>query len=214
MADSDRDLYDVLRTARAVRRFTNAPVTDEVLVRCLEAATWAPSGGNRQPWRFVVLRSPEARAAVVAGATAALESIREVYGLEPPDESDRSRRARSARATFELHEHAAEIPAFVLFTLRPLPGTPDLLQGASIFPAMQNFLLACRIEGLGAVVTGWAAGTGEAGLRSAVGIPDDWELAALVAIGWPRGHHGPVRRKPVSEVAAVDRWDQAIADPG
>lgn len=201
------DLRALMSTARTIRRFTPEPVADDVLHRCLEAATWAPSGGNQQPWRFVVLRSAEARAAVAQGAAAALEVIQRVYKMERPDPADDSRAARSARAVFELHDRAPDVPVAVLFAIRPLPATPQLLMGASIFPAMQNFLLAARAEGLGTAVTGWAA-TGEEALRSAVGIPDDWELAALVVAGWPRGKHGAVRRKPVEQVTAVDRWDQ------
>jgi nitroreductase len=196
-----------MRTARAVRRFTDDPVPDKVLGRCLEAATWAPSGGNQQPWRFIVLRSERSRAAIAAGAAGALDVIQRVYKMQRPDGSDNSTRARSAAAVFEVHDRAADVPLAVLFTFQPLPATPDLLQGASIYPAMQNFLLACRTEGLGAVVTGWAV-TGEDELRSAVGVPDDWELASLVVAGWPRGSHGPVRRKPVREVVALDTWDQ------
>jgi nitroreductase len=203
---SSADVYDVMRTARAVRRFKDEPVPDAVLARCLEAATWAPSGGNQQPWRFVVLRSELARAAIAVGAAGALDVIQRVYKMERPDPADDSARARSTNAVFEIHDRAADVPAAVLFTFRPLPATPPMLQGASIFPAMQNFLLACRNEGLGAVVTGWTA-TGEDELRAAVGIPEGWEVAALVVAGWPRGHHGPVRRKPLGEVASLDRWD-------
>jgi nitroreductase len=210
---SSAAVYDVMRTARAVRRFKDEPVPDDVLGRCLEAATWAPSGGNQQSWRFVVLRSKASRAAIATGAAGALEVIQRVYRMERPDPSDGSARARSTAAVFEIHDRAGDVPTAVLFTFQPLPATPELLQGASIFPAMQNFLLACRNEGLGAVVTGWAA-TGEAELRAAVGIPDDWELAVLVVVGWPRGHHGPVRRKPVGEVASLDRWDAPFVPEG
>lgn len=201
------DVRDAMRTARAIRRFSDQPVDDEVLRRCLEAATWAPSGGNQQPWRFVVLRSPESRAALADGATAALEVIQRVYGLVRPPPDDDSPRARAARAVFDLHDRAVDVPAAVLFAFKPLPATPPLLQGASIYPAMQNFLLAARAEGLGAVVTGWAV-TGEPALRASVGIPADFQLAALVVVGWPLGRHGPVRRKPVADVAALDRWDE------
>jgi nitroreductase len=201
------DAREAMRTARAIRRFTTAPVDDDTLRRCLEAATWAPSGGNQQQWRFLVLRSPESRAAMAEGAAAALANIRTVYKMSPPEPDDDSPRARSTRAVFELHERAAEVPAGVLFLTRPQPMTPPLLQGASIYPAMQNFLIAARVEGLGAVVTGWAV-NGEPALRRSAAIPDEWGLAALVVVGWPRGHHGPVRRRPVEDVALVDRWDQ------
>jgi nitroreductase len=82
-----------------------------------------------------------------------------------------------------------------------------LLLGGSIFPAMQNFLLAARAEGLGACLTSWASYGGEALLREAVGVPDDWMLAGHAVVGWPRGRHGPLRRRPVADVVFLDRWD-------
>ena len=201
--------WEVMRTARAIRYYQEKPVPDAVLVRCLEAATWAPSGGNQQPWRFVVLRSAESRVALGIAARSALQVIERVYQLERPDPEDDSRSARSARAVFALHDRAESVPTAVLFAVQPQPAAPPLLQGASIYPAMENFLLAARAEGLGAVVTGWHT-TGEEALRHSVGVPEPWELAALVVVGWPRGRHGPVRRKPVHDVVALDRWDQTF----
>jgi len=93
------DVWEVLSTARTIRRFTDEPVDDAVLTRCLQAATWAPSGANAQAWRFVLL-------------------------------------------------------------------------------------------------------------RNAVGVPDDWMLAGHVVVGWPRGNHGPLRRRPLEDVVLLDRWDQ------
>jgi nitroreductase len=77
---------------------------------------------------------------------------------------------------------------------------------------MQNFLLAARAQGLGACLTSWASYGGEALLRDAVGVPDDWMLAGHVVVGWPRGRHGPVRRRPLSEVVFLDRWDDPAND--
>jgi nitroreductase len=103
-----------MATARTIRRFTGEPVDDATLARCLEAATWAPSGANAQAWRFVVLRSPEMRAVVARAAAQALEVIEPVYGMARPAEDDHSRRARTNRATYELHDRAGELTS-VLF---------------------------------------------------------------------------------------------------
>jgi nitroreductase len=73
---------------------------------------------------------------------------------------------------------------------------------------MQNFLLAARALGLGTCLTSWASYGGEPLLRAAVGVPDNWMLAGHVVAGWPRGNHGPVRRRPLSEVVFLDRWDE------
>ena len=202
------DVWDVMSTARSIRRFTDEPVDDVTLGRCLEAATWAPNGANVQAWRFVVLRSPEVRAVVARAARLALEVIEPVYGMTRSAADDDSRRARNDRATYELHDRAGDL-ASVLFTTYRYDAASELLLGGSIFPAMQNFLLAARAQGLGACPTSWASYGGEALLREAVGVPDDWMLAGHVVVGWPRGRHGPLRRRPVDEVVYVDRWDES-----
>jgi nitroreductase len=207
MRGATSDVWDVMSTARTVRRFTDEPVGDAALGRCLEAATWAPNGANAQAWRFVVLRSPEQRAVVAKAAAQALEIIEPVYGMTRPAEDDTSRRARTYRATYELHDRAGELTS-VLFAQQHFPTASELLLGGSIYPAMQNFLLAARAQGLGACLTSWASYGGEPLLREAVGVPDDWMLAGHVVVGWPRGRHGPVRRHPVSEVVFHDHWDE------
>jgi nitroreductase len=207
MVEESSDIWAVMATARTIRRFTGEPVSDEVLTRCLEAATWAPSGANAQAWRFVVLRSPEVRAIVAQAAARALQVIEPVYGMSRPADDDGSRRARSDRATYELHDRAGEFTS-VLFTQKRFPSASELLLGGSIFPAMQNFLLAARALGLGACLTSWASYGGEGLLRQAVGVPDDWMLAGHVVVGWPRGRHGPVRRRPLAEVVSFDHWDE------
>lgn len=210
-AEPNSDIWDVMSTARTIRRFTDEPVDDTTLARCLEAATWAPSGANAQGWRFVVLRSPEQRAVVATAATRALEVIEPVYGMTRPAAADHSHQARNNRATYELHDRAGEFTS-VLFTQVRYPTASELLLGGSIFPAMQNFLLAARAQGLGACLTSWASYGGEQLLRDAVGVPDDWMLAGHIVVGWPRGRHGPVRRRPVGKAVNLDHWDEPATD--
>ena len=168
MAAASSDVWEVMSTARTIRRFTDEPVDDATVTRCLEAATWAPSGANAQAWRFVVLRSPEQRAVVAKAAAHALEVIEPVYGMSRPADDDHSPRARNNRATYELHDRAGEFTS-VLFAQKRFPTASELLLGGSIFPAMQNFLLAARAQGLGACLTSWASYGGEQLLRDAVG---------------------------------------------
>jgi nitroreductase len=132
--------------------------------------------------------------------------IEPVYGMSRPAPDDVSQRARTVRATYELHDRAGELTS-VLFTYRRYDTASELLQAGSIYPAVQNFLLAARAQGLGACPTSWASYGGEAEIRAAVAVPDNWMLAAHVVVGWPRGRHGPLRRHGVAEVVAVDRWD-------
>ncbi|MDR3658675.1 MAG: nitroreductase family protein [Mycobacterium sp.] len=200
-----------MSTARTIRRFTDEPVDDATLARCLEAARWAPSGANAQGWRFVVLRSPEQRAVVARGAAQALQVIEPVYGMSRPADDDHSRRARTYRAIYELHDRAGEFTS-VLFAQQHYPTASELLLGGSIFPAIQNFLLAARAQGLGACMTSWASYGGEQLLRDAVGVPEDWMVAGHVVVGWPKGRHGPLRRRALAEFVNLDRWGEPADD--
>ena len=211
MSRPSNDLWEVMSTARTIRRFTDEPVDDATLARCLHAATRAPTGANSQSWRFVVLRSPEQRAVVAQAAAQALQIIEPVYRMSRPDPDDDSRRARTYRATYELHDRAGEHTS-VLFTYRKFDSASELLLGGSIYPAVQNFVLAARAQGLGTCLTSWASYGGEPLLRSAVGVPDDWMLAGHLVVGWPRGTHGRVRRRPLTEAVAVDHWDALAAN--
>jgi len=206
MTGESADFWHVMSTARTIRRFTPEPVPDNVIHRCLEAATWAPSGANAQCWRFIVLRSAQQRAVVAQAAAQALAVIEPVYRMARPPADDSSARARSYRAIYDLHDHAGEHPS-VLFVQQKLPATTELVLGGSIFPAMQNFLLAARAQGLGACPTSWTSYGGEVLLRDAVGVPDDWLLAGHVMFGWPRGSHGSVRRHSVDQVVDIDHWN-------
>jgi len=211
VTQATRDVWEVLATSRAIRRFTDEPVDEETLRRCLEAATWAPSGGNAQHWRFIVLDSREMRAVVQQAADAALKVIEPIYGMSRPAPDDTSRTARRNRATYELHDLAGQRTS-VLFAAFRNEFASDFLQGASIFPAVQNFYLAARAQGLGACLTSWAAYDGEQLLRRAIGIPDEWVLAGHIVVGWPRGHFGPVRRRPVTDVVFRNSWNPDHAD--
>lgn len=202
------DVWETMRTATTVRRYRDEPVSDEVLERCLLAATWAPSGGNQQPWKFVVLRSAEARAVVTDGAVRAWNAMIDFYNLSLPEDGAADRKSRALRTMAEHTRTGGGAPALVMFCIRPQEGADELQQGGSIFPAVQNFLLAARAQGLGAAITLWHY-LCEAELRAVAGIPDGWQIAALLTVGWPKGRHHPVRRKPLSEVAVIDHWDKA-----
>lgn len=204
------DLWTVMNTATAVRRYRDEPVPDAVLDTCLRAASWAPSGGNGQPWRFVVIRSQPLRDVITAAARSTWGVMKDFYripadvGADGPDDP----KSRVLRTMAEHMRIGGEAPELVLFCVQPQRGTTELQQAGSIFPAVQNFLLAARAQGLGAAITLWH-GHCDAELRATIGIPDDWKIATLVTAGWPRGGHHPVRRKALSESAVLDRWDNA-----
>lgn len=201
------DLWETMRTSSAVRRYRDDPVSDEAIETCLHAASWAPSGGNQQPWKFVVLRSSSVRDVITTAAHQTWDVMAEFYKFSMPDDTADDPKSRVLRAMAEHMRVGGAAPVLVLFCVQPQRGTTELQQGGSIFPAVQNFLLAARAQGLGAAITLWH-GSCEDELRSMVGIPDDWKIATLLTVGWPKGGHHPVRRKPLNQVAATDRWDQ------
>jgi nitroreductase len=212
-------LLEGLATTRAIRRFRPDPVADDDLAAILFAASRAPSGTNRQPFRFLVLRDGP----VATGAKAALgEAFRtaasakvevEGYRDDPGEESPTARFARSLR---RFVDHFEEIPVVVLACLvryRP----PDPYEGASIYPACQNLLLAARARGLGGVMTNWHLGA-EDRLRRLLAIPDGVALSACIPLGHPEGRHGPVRRRPLRDLVYEERWGSeapwALDPPG
>lgn len=202
------DVWEIMRTASAVRRYRPDPVDDDVVERCLRAATWAPSGGNQQPWRFVVIRSAQTRAIITAGARETWDKMVDFYGLSVPPDTEVDPKSRVMRAMWEHMQIGGDAPVCVVFSVKPQRGASSLQQGGSVFPAVQNFLLAARAQGLGAAITLWH-GSCEEQLREAVGMPEDWRIATLITAGWPKGGHHAVQRKDIDEVVAVDRWDQA-----
>lgn len=211
------ELFEAMRTTRAVRRLRPDPIPEAVLKRVLTAFTWGPSGGNRQPWRLLVLRDPTLKARLGAmyrelwmGYVAERRS-----GLEVLPEKSRAKAERALAAGDYLALHMQEVPVLVLvcFDPRGLAVTDRALErvsvvgGASIYPAVQNLLLACRAEGLGCVLTTLLCQR-EPEVRELLRIPDPWATAALVPIGYPVGSgHGPSSRRPLGELASGDGWD-------
>jgi len=212
------ELYEALRTTRAVRRLRPDPVADDVLQRVLEAATWAPTGGNAQPWRVVAVREAEAKRALQALYQPRWDAYAAHHRklLEGAPAELRERQERMLRAADHLARHLHEAPVILVFCFDPAAmaitdaglGRPSVVGGASVYPAVQNALLACRAEGLGCTLTTLLCAA-EAEVKQLLGIPDDWGTAAHVPIGWPASRgHGPLRRRPVSKSAYLDRWGQ------
>lgn len=208
-----------LTTTRAIRRYRDEPVPPEVLRDILFAATRAPSGSNRQPFRFLVLTDgPRARQArrLIGDSARRLWSAkadRDGYdqgsGTEP--DSPKGRLAAVMRRYVETFE---SVPVVVLPCLLRYR-SPRPTEGGSIYPACQNLLLAARALGYGGVMTGFQRLV-EDELRALLGIPEQALIAGTVTLGKPVGGHGPVRRRPLSELVFADQWDQVpdwAADP-
>ena len=207
-------LLEGIVTTRAIRRFRPDPVSDEDLARVLFAATRAPSGSNRQPFRFLVLRDGpralEAKAAIG-------EAARRFWGAKRAEDSydegsgarDDSPKARVARSMQQFVDQFEDVPVVVLGCLVRYR-QPGPHEGASIYPACQNLLLAARAIGLGGVLTQWQSMV-EPQLRSILDVPDGVALHATIALGHPEGRHGPVRRRPLRELVFEDQWGDAPA---
>src|SRR5580692_9311067 len=208
----DVSLYQGLLTTRAIRRYTDERVPDEALRNILFAATRAPSGSNRQPFRFIVLTSgevaQEAKALIGAGARRFWEEKRAADGYDKGSgvraDSPKSRLARTMQLYVDNYE---SVPVVVLACFRRYRHT-EYTDGASVYPACQNLLLAARALGFGGVMTSWHFAADKE-LRALIGIPDDVEISATITLGRPAGHHGPVRRRPLSELVYGERWGEA-----
>ena len=203
-----------MSTLRAVRRIRPDPIPDDVLERVLTAATWAPTGGNHQSWRIVVVRDPATKQALedlyrphwegyVPGYEALMKDM-------PPDAAESSRKALSAGTYLATHLHEAPVICVFCFNLTGITVT-DALQdrtsvvgGGSIYPAVQNLLLAARNEGLGCVLTTLLC-MEEPEVKALLKIPDDWHTAAHVPLGYPvLGGHGPIARRDANTMV---HWD-------
>ena len=192
-------LLEGLATTRAIRRYTDDPIPEPDLARILWHAGRAPSGTNRQPFRFLVLRDgPPARAA--------REMLGESFraGWRSKRETDGFRPSRFADSMQHYVDHFESVPVIVLVCLDRYR-SPSVYEGASVYPACQNLLLAARALGYGGALTMWHLSC-EAELRELLDIPDEVALSACITLGVPAGRHGPLRRKPLGDVTFEDRW--------
>jgi nitroreductase len=207
-------LLEGITSTRSIRRYRNEPVPAEALRAMLFAATRAPSGSNRQPFRMLVLtdgpRAAEAKRLIGGAARAVWASKRAADGYDRGTGADESSpKARTARAMQQFVDEFDRVPVLVLPCLvRYRVATP--FEGASVYPACQNLLLAARALGYGGVLTGWHAGVEEE-LGELLEIPADTIVAATISIGRPEGSHGPVRRRPMAELIFEERWGEPAA---
>jgi nitroreductase len=216
------DLYEAMRGAPTSRLFKPDPVDREMLVRALEHARFAPSGGNRQGWRVVVVEDPERRRALrdlyLAPWRAYMEQTGGAAILADPESHD-ERRVRMVRRANEYAEGLDRVPVHlvvgvrlddVLATDAALP-RQSIVGGASIYPFVQNLLLALRAEGLGAALTTLLV-PAEAEVKRLLDIPEEVALAAHVGVGhradpWPER----LARRPVEEFAFLDRFGEPLS---
>lgn len=213
------DLYQAMRSTFAARDFTNDPLPDETLARILDAARFAPSGGNRQGWNVIVVRSQATKDALadLTAPAAKRYTAQQQAGenpwnsIDPPtvDAATIERTAPPARLT-ESHRRAPVV-LVVCVDLKVVASTDQLLprvgiiSGASIYPFAWNILLAARQEGFGGTITTLAVAE-EPRVQALLGLPKHVAVAAVMPLGRPTKMLTKLKRKPVSEFAMRERW--------
>ena len=200
---------EALSTTRAIRRYTEEKIPSEVLNEILWFASRAPSGSNRQPFRFLAITHGEVADKVKSalgdsfrrGWAAKLQHDGYQSGSGQDSNSPKSRQA----ATMQHYvDHIEQVPVIVFGCLvRYRDASPT--EGASIYPACQNLLLAARALGYGGALTMWHQGV-ENQLRELLDIPENVAISACITLGRPQGSHGPVRRRPISELIFENQW--------
>ncbi len=219
--EGTHDLFEAMRTLCSVRRFRSDPIEDGVLRQLIEAATRAPSARNAQPWYFVAVRNTAATRAIGALYLSAWQHAQAYTVAADADADIKSRQGYDGmmRAVDGLARHLGTAPLLVLACLDttqlgPMAdGAGHILAPqsayASIFPAVQNLMLAARGLGIGSTLTTVFSSV-EAEIRAVVGIPDRIHLAALIPLGYPTRPFRVTQRKPVDAVAFLDRWGEPL----
>ena len=208
-------LAEAMETQRAVRRLKPDPVDDRVLLRCIELASKAPTASNMQNWEWIVVRDREVKARL---ARLYRQSWRIYQGLGRLATRNNEKQQRIIKAVQWQVDHFEDVPVVVVPCLGGVRVLNLLPIGASshygsIYPAIQNFLLACRAEGLGAALTTLPLWSNTMA-RRALGLPWTVQPCAVIPVGWPKGRYGPTSRKPVEKVVHHDRWGNRRPRPG
>ena len=205
-------LLEGINSTRAIRRYRDESIPEKDLRDMLFAATRAPSGSNRQPFRFVVLtdseKAKQAKVLIKQGAESVWRAKKTNDQYDQRSGADSaSPKARMARTMDSYVENFDKVPALILPCLvRYREPTP--MEGASVYPAVQNLLLAARALGYGGVITGFHHMV-ETELKNLLGIPEEVFVSCTVTLGKPKGKHGPVRRRPMNELVYGDTWNES-----
>jgi nitroreductase len=193
------DVFEAIATTRAMRRLdATKPVSDADVLTIVEAATKAPTGGNSQPVRWMVVRDAEKRRRLGEIYAACWAPVHDHYARQAEGSP---RTARMLRSADHLGEHMGEAPVIILPCSGGAPGQAE----SSVFPGVQNLFLAARALGLGTTLT-TVHRQREPEVRAVLGIPDDVTTWAMIPVGYPTGRWGEAERRPVQEVAYWDTW--------
>jgi nitroreductase len=207
------DVYEALYTTRAMRRVRPDPIPADVQARILDAAIRAPSGGNTQDWRFLLVDDPDAKAKLGPLYRDSIDQLwKTVYKARieaahaAPDAADGQQLLRVVRSAQHLADHFEEVPLFLFAFVHYDPS------GGSIFPAVWNAQLAARAEGVGTSLTSVLGYFHPTETFEILGVPSDegWNMACCVSFGYPTGRWGVAARRPAHEVAYRNRWGSPV----
>ena len=202
------DLREALYTTRAMRRVSDEPIPQEVQARILDAAVRAPSGGNAQHWRFLIVDDPAVKAQLGPIYRECMDLLwsgpyapRIAAAEADPEAEDSKSFVRVRSSAQHLADHFEGYPLLLFGFAQHDPS------GGSIYPAIWNAMLAARGEGVGAALTSVLAFK-MAETLAVLGVPADegWNMAACVTFGYPTGRWGTATRTPVEDVAFQNRW--------
>jgi nitroreductase len=214
LARLDMPMLDAMMTQRAVRRLRPDPVDDALILKCIELALRAPTGANGQNWEFIVVKDPRIKKKLARRYRQVWKLYYRtvIQGVAEWDES----MAKTARAVQWQVDHFTELPVLIIACLRlsaregkvpylPMPHAAESAFFGSIYPSVQNLLLAARAMGLGASLITlplWSL----ASARRTLKLPMSVTPCCVIPIGWPRGKYGPTSRRPVDEVVHLDTY--------
>lgn len=204
---TEADLFEIIATTRAMRRLKPDPIPDELVQRILEAAVCAPSASNTQRCRYLVVKDEGIKRDVQQWYQRAFTEVVEPHYLEgdPPPGVSPARYRAQYEAVKHLTDHFHEAPVWIVPCVEEGDAPQSRAAGASVYPAVQNLLLAARALGLGATLTTRHL-MYEREVEAALGLPAGVRSYAIVPIGAPMGNFGPVTRRPIRDVTFLDRW--------
>ncbi len=217
MAENN-DIFEIMHTMRAMRRLKSDPVPDALIEKILTAGTAAPNGGNSQRWRFLVVKDREIKRRIQPYYRRAYDQVvvPRHNAAAPPSGPEHAaaheQHARNLKATEYLTDHFHEAPVWIVACLNAGKNATRSTPG-SIYPAVQNMLLAARAVGLGATLTTRHLHF-EKEVEAILGLPEGMHPYAIIPIGYPMGKFGPTRRAPLSEVVYLDRWGEPWPSEG
>ncbi len=220
---AEMGVFEVMYTARALRRFKPDPVPDDVITNVLDAAIRAPTGSNEQGWQFIVIKDAAQRKKIGDVYRKGGQILMALYANRTkPEHMPQKQFDKLMASAMYLIDHMGDAPVLLLACLQqaapsgPPPQLPPeaaaalknlgRMSGSSIYPAVQNVILACRAFGLGTCLTTIHMFY-EDEVKQALGLPPEVQTYALLPIGYPSDKFGPIRRRPLSEVVHLDRWN-------